>query len=315
LSSIVDWNTDENVRLVWSDFKDLFKQEYAVQTNDKLILEGLSNLAMKPNETTNELLTRITRTTRVIRESFDEYDAKIPYPQNDLNGGISNARFRAFLRQYDAMWVNFFKMNLFKAALTPELRSVVAQQDQETITIKKMYQVATTAQRELKGKGPALVNEIREEEPTAESETDDVAAFNRRGARPRSNQAGGSSRGNYNSGRGGYQTNYGRGSGNSGSGNNSNRNGKYCYFCKLQGHRQEECRKRMKENKPCRDAQGRYYWPKIYVMDDNDAKTVSSIDHEEETRQHSSHIAEISNAHSSPNTRTAALSPDYSGFQ
>ena len=38
LSSIVDWNTDENVRLVWSDFKDLFKQEYAVQTNDKLIL-------------------------------------------------------------------------------------------------------------------------------------------------------------------------------------------------------------------------------------------------------------------------------------
>jgi hypothetical protein len=71
----------------------------------------------------------------------------------------------------------------------------------------------------------------------------------------------------------------------------------------------------MKENKPCRDAQGRYYWPKIYVMDDNDAKTVSSIDHEEETRQHSGRLAEISNAHNSPNTRTAALSPDYSGFQ
>ncbi len=35
----------------------------------------------------------------------------------------------------------------------------------------------------------------------------------------------------------------------------------------------------MKENKPCRDAQGRYYWPKIYLMEDNDAKAVSSIDH------------------------------------
>ena len=32
LSSIVDWNTDENARLVWSDFKEPFKQEYAVQT-------------------------------------------------------------------------------------------------------------------------------------------------------------------------------------------------------------------------------------------------------------------------------------------
>jgi hypothetical protein len=146
LSSIVDWNSDEDVHLVWSDFKDLFKQEYAVQTNDKLILEGLSNLAMKPNETTNELLTRITRTTRVIRESFDDYDAKIPYPRNDVNGGISNHSFRRFLRQYDVMWINFFKMNLFKAALTPELRSVVAQQEEETITIKRMYQVATTAQ-------------------------------------------------------------------------------------------------------------------------------------------------------------------------
>jgi hypothetical protein len=146
LSSIVDWNTDEDIRLVWSDFKDLFKQECAVQTNDKLILEGLSNLAMKPNETTNELLTRITRTTRVIRESFDDYGAKIPYPHNDVNGRISNHSFRRFLRQYDSMWINFFKMNLFKAALTPELRSVVAQQEQETITIKRMYQVATTAQ-------------------------------------------------------------------------------------------------------------------------------------------------------------------------
>jgi hypothetical protein len=179
LSSIVDWNTDETVRLVWSDFKDLFKQEYAVQTNDKLILEGLSNLAMKPNETTNELLTRITRATRVIRESFDDYGAKIPYPLNNRNDGISNHSFRTFLRQYDAMWINFFKMNLFKAALTLELRSVVAQQVQETITIKKMYRVATMTQRELKGKSPASVNEIREEEIPAEGEDDDnnVTAF------------------------------------------------------------------------------------------------------------------------------------------
>ncbi len=316
LSSIVDWNMDENFRLVWSDFKDLFKQEYAVQTNDKLILEGLSNLAMKSNETTNKLLTRITRTTRVVRESFDEYDAKIPYPHNNINGGISNNAFRRFLRQYDTMWINFFKMNLFKAALTPELRSVVAQQEQETITIKRMYQVATTAQRELKGKGPALVNEVREEEPTAESKTDDVAAFNRQGgARPRNNQAGGQNRGNYNSGQGGYQAGSGRGAGNSGSGSNNNRNSKYCYFCKIQGHQQEECRKRMKENKPCRDAQGRYYWPKVYFMEESDAKAINSIDHEEETSQDTFHIAGFKTSTRNTNTRTAALPPQFSGFQ
>ncbi len=71
----------------------------------------------------------------------------------------------------------------------------------------------------------------------------------------------------------------------------------------------------MKENKPCRDAQGRYYWPKIYVMDDNDTKTVSSIDQEDETTQSSFHLAEIGTSNKSPNTRTAALPPHYPGFQ
>ncbi len=41
-----------------------------------------------------------------------------------------------------------------------------------------MYQVATTAQRELKDKGPALVNVIKEEDIPEDNETDDVAAFN-----------------------------------------------------------------------------------------------------------------------------------------
>jgi hypothetical protein len=71
----------------------------------------------------------------------------------------------------------------------------------------------------------------------------------------------------------------------------------------------------MKENKPCCDAQGRYYWPKIYVMDDNDAKAVSSINHEDETTENSVHLAELSTSKLSPNTRTAALPPHFPGFQ
>jgi hypothetical protein len=66
-------------------------------------------------------------------------------------------------------------------------------------------------------------------------------------------------------------------------GSNANRNNKYCYFCKQQGHRQEECRKRIKENKPCHDSQGQTYWPRIYLMDENqDAKSVNAINYPEE---------------------------------
>jgi hypothetical protein len=44
------------------------------------------------------------------------------------------------------MMFNFFMMKLFKAALMPEFRAVVAQQDPEAMTVKKMYMCATTAQ-------------------------------------------------------------------------------------------------------------------------------------------------------------------------
>jgi hypothetical protein len=71
----------------------------------------------------------------------------------------------------------------------------------------------------------------------------------------------------------------------------------------------------MKENNSCRDAQARYYWPKIYVMDDNDAKNISSIDHEDETTQSPFHLAGLSTSNKSPSTRTAALPPHYPGFQ
>jgi len=118
---------------------------------------------------------------------------------------------------------------------------VVAQQDPEAMTVKKMYMVATTAQREGKAKFPAAVNKISEEDIPVEAMDDknDVAAFNRRGAQPKTNQSGNQNRGGYASGRGGYQTGSGfnkRGGSSGGSRNNTNRNNKYCYFCKQQGH-------------------------------------------------------------------------------
>jgi hypothetical protein len=102
---------DETDRYLWLDLKDLFKQEYTVQTNKRLILEGLYNLAMK---TTNELISRMTRTVRVIKESFENYGGVIPYLPNDCNDGISNHAFQTFMIWHNTMMFNFFKMNLLR---------------------------------------------------------------------------------------------------------------------------------------------------------------------------------------------------------
>jgi hypothetical protein len=50
-------------------------------------------------------------------------------------------------------------------------------------------------------------------------------------------------------------------------------------------------------------------------MEEGEAKTVNSIDHEEETPQDLFHIAGFKTSTRNTNTRTAALPPQFSGFQ
>ncbi len=61
-----------------------------------------------------------------------------------------------------------------------------------------------------------------------------------------------------------------------GPGNNSNGNRKYHFYCKIQNHTQEECFKRIRENKLCKDKQGRAYWPKVYINKESDTKRSNS---------------------------------------
>ncbi len=43
---------------------------------------------------------------------------------------------------------------------------------------------------------------------------------------------------------------------------NNSRDGKFCIFCKIMGHTQQECWKWTKEDKPCLDMNGHPFWPK-----------------------------------------------------
>jgi len=58
-----------------------------------------------------------------------------------------------------------------------------------------------------------------------------------------------------NKARGGKQgyTNFQRG----GPGNNFNRNGKFCYYCKQQNHRKQECKRKIRQIKLLWNPQGR----------------------------------------------------------
>jgi hypothetical protein len=50
-------------------------------------------------------------------------------------------------------------------------------------------------------------------------------------------------------------------------------------------------------------------------MEENEAKSVNSINHEEETPLNQFHIAGLQTSNRDTNTRTAALPPQFPGFQ
>jgi len=263
-TEMLDWTP---AQLTWTNLKPRFQRQFATQTDEKMIMEGLSNLAMKPGESTGELLARITNTMVIIKESYASYENKPPAPAHfDVNNGYTMPVCRQWKDDVLNNTQQFLKMQLFRAALTPELRKVIAQRNPNDMTLDDMYQIATDTQREA---GPKVKQAIAAVQP--ENEDDEIAAFQRRKPKnfnQRRNPSFAAPNAAANTGSK-YSNNY---KSNAGPGNNTNRNGKYCFYCKLQNHTQDECFKRIREKKPCRDRQGRAYWPRVYLTEDSESQ-------------------------------------------
>jgi len=132
--------------------KPRFQKQFATQTDDKLIIDGLSNLAMGPIESTGEFLARITNMMVIIKKSYAAYENKVPEPATDAHGlgqlGLLEATATQWKNDTMNNMLQFYKMQLFRASLPGDLRKAVTQHDQNTITLDDMNQVATDTQRE-----------------------------------------------------------------------------------------------------------------------------------------------------------------------
>jgi len=264
-TEMLDWTP---AQLTWTNLKPRFQRQFATQTDEKMIMEGLSNLAMKPGESTGELLARITNTMVIIKESYASYENKPPEPANfDVNNGFTMPVCRQWKDDVLNNTQQFLKMQLFRAALTPELRKVIAQRDPNNMTLDDMYQITTDTQREA---GPRIKQAIAAVQP--EKEDEEIAAFQKRKNKHFNQKKSSSYTASNATTRTGYKGYSNKYTGNTGPGNNTNRNGKYCFYCKLQNHTQDECFKRIREKKPCRDRQGRAYWPRVYVTENSDSQ-------------------------------------------
>jgi hypothetical protein len=251
---MLDWTTDQ---LTWTNLKPRFQRQFATQTDEKMIIEGLSNLAMKPGESTRELLARITNTMVILKESYASYEKNLRLRPTMMSTEVSPCHEPEWRDEALNNAQQFLKMQIFRAALPAELQKVVAQRNPNTLTLDDMYQIATDTQREAGPRIKQAVVEINPESASAfQKKKNSKNTDRKKNSNPMSR-----------TGSKGYSSNY---KSNTGPGSNANRNGKYCSYCKLQNHTQEDCFKRIRDKKPCKDRQGCAYRPRVYLTDNSD---------------------------------------------
>jgi hypothetical protein len=74
----------------WITFKPMFKQEFATLTEDKLIVDGPANYAMRPNKQYRNYMGRLEEIMDMLDESDDLYQVMLHRPQDHAARGLYN---------------------------------------------------------------------------------------------------------------------------------------------------------------------------------------------------------------------------------
>jgi hypothetical protein len=69
----------------WSIIKSFFKAEFAVETHDKLILDGLAHLEMKSNENVGDYFGHLNKIMNIIYDAYEACTSKPEEPTRDNN--------------------------------------------------------------------------------------------------------------------------------------------------------------------------------------------------------------------------------------
>jgi hypothetical protein len=73
----------------WTIIRPFFKEEFATESDDKLILDGLAHMAMRPSENVRSFFGRLNKVNTVILDAYQGYTLTPPDPVADGAGNIT----------------------------------------------------------------------------------------------------------------------------------------------------------------------------------------------------------------------------------
>jgi hypothetical protein len=207
----------------------------------------------------------------VLKENYFSYHVKPTRPAQEPAGGYSEDSLTMAINENVDNFANFMFTQMFKAAAPENVRRLLSHKDQTRLMAYKIY---FTDHRLEMDKKSTPVHAVTAEPNNGHKDQQDIMAF-----RPQQRQQNRGNQSNFNRGNNSsrgqnYRSNYnGNNRQNYNKSNhpksNASRNCKFCVYCKIMNHTQEECHKRINENKPCVTSKGHLYWPKVNSTNDN----------------------------------------------
>jgi hypothetical protein len=147
LESMVTLQKIRGDRERWSIIKPLFKAEFAVETDDKLILDGLAHMAMRPSENVCDYFGRLNKTNKIIMEGKRSYSLLPAKPVPQANGFLDTDEVEAYYKICDEAIGEFYLLNFFRAGLPTELKRVLNLQALNDLELYMAVKFATIKSR------------------------------------------------------------------------------------------------------------------------------------------------------------------------
>jgi hypothetical protein len=96
LESMITLQKIKGDRERWSIIKLFFKSEFAVETDDKLILDGLAHMAIRQTGNIHDYFGHLNQTNNIIMEGKQSYTLLPPKPVPQANGFLDTAEVDAY---------------------------------------------------------------------------------------------------------------------------------------------------------------------------------------------------------------------------
>jgi len=149
-------------RECWTIIRPLFKEEFATESDDKLILDGLAFMAMHPTENIRDFFGHLNKVNTIILDAYKGYTLTPPNPVPDANGNITLVAYNVALVKNV---VEFYLLNQFRAALPVDLRRVINLQPMHTLDLDTTVRLAAIELRSKdEARATSRIQAIQQEE-------------------------------------------------------------------------------------------------------------------------------------------------------